>query len=520
MRTDRGWRRVYTTGWLVSAGITLVTFRMWQLHLREVEQRAEEAERTRDEAAARRAVEERLRIARELHDSLTHSISVVQVQAGVAVHLARKRGEEVPPALLAIAEAGADAARELRATLGVLRSHDEDDGSGLDRLPALMGRTRSAGLPQPAVPGLASSACGNASLPSAACCRPGRAATAASGCGPSSRCGPRRDQGGAGRRPGTDPQRDPGAARRRGRHRSGRRSSGRAAGGRAGQGAPARYRPDRRSDASARRHRGDAADRGRPPARRVHVVILTNYGLNEYIFRALRAGASGFLLKDTEPAELLQALRVVMRGDALLSPAVTRSLVSEFVARPPDALALSRDGDLDQPGTRSRRPGRPRPEQRRDRGHDGPQPHHGQDPREPGHDQAGRPGFAPSWWSSPTRAGWCIHAPATTPMVVITNQDLAAPRALGWAGQAARRRADTPRSRQCTLPRGSSTGCSAAAPWTPPTRRGFRRCWTLRPPWPGRSSRPGWPRRARVRRSPRRPGPRRSTPRNWAGRPR
>ena len=79
---------------------------MWQLHVREVEQRAEEAERTRDEAAQRRAVEERLRIARELHDSLTHSISVIQVQAGVAVHLARKRGEEVPPALLAIRGGG------------------------------------------------------------------------------------------------------------------------------------------------------------------------------------------------------------------------------------------------------------------------------------------------------------------------------------------------------------------------------------------------------------------------------
>jgi DNA-binding NarL/FixJ family response regulator len=70
----------------------------------------------------------------------------------------------------------------------------------------------------------------------------------------------------------------------------------------------------------------------------VHVVILTNYGLDEYIFQALRAGASGFLLKDTEPAELLHALRVVMRGDALLSAAVTRRLISEFVARPPDAL--------------------------------------------------------------------------------------------------------------------------------------------------------------------------------------
>jgi DNA-binding NarL/FixJ family response regulator len=73
----------------------------------------------------------------------------------------------------------------------------------------------------------------------------------------------------------------------------------------------------------------------------VRVVILTNFGLDEYIFRALRAGASGFLLKDTEPADLLQALRVVTRGDALLSPAVTRRLISEFVARPQDAVAAA-----------------------------------------------------------------------------------------------------------------------------------------------------------------------------------
>jgi signal transduction histidine kinase len=158
MRTDRGWRRFYAAGWLISAGVMAVAARIWQLHLREVEQRAEEAERTRDETARRRAVEERLRIARELHDSLTHSISVIQVQAGVAVHLARKRGEDVPPALLAIQEAGADATRELRATLSVLRDQDhygsEDDagsedcdGSGLDQLDSLVARARSAGLP-------------------------------------------------------------------------------------------------------------------------------------------------------------------------------------------------------------------------------------------------------------------------------------------------------------------------------------------------------------------------------------
>jgi signal transduction histidine kinase len=147
MRTDRGRRRFYAAGWLISAGVMVVTSRIWQLHLREVEQRAEEAERTKDEAARRRAVEERLRIARELHDSLTHSISVIQVQAGVAVHLARKRGEDVPPALLAIQEAGADAVRELRATLGVLRSEEDGDGSGLSQLDSLVARAQAAGLP-------------------------------------------------------------------------------------------------------------------------------------------------------------------------------------------------------------------------------------------------------------------------------------------------------------------------------------------------------------------------------------
>ena len=73
----------------------------------------------------------------------------------------------------------------------------------------------------------------------------------------------------------------------------------------------------------------------------VRVVILTNFGLDEYIFAALHAGASGFLLKDTQPEELLQALRVVTQGDALLSPAVTRRLIGEFVSRPPVALAAA-----------------------------------------------------------------------------------------------------------------------------------------------------------------------------------
>src|ERR1700754_3230931 len=147
MRGYIGWRRLLRAGWVICGGVSVVTVRMWRLHLRGVEQRAEEAERTRDEVARRRAVEERLRIARELHDSLTHSISVIQVQAGVAVHLARKRGEDVPPALLAIQEAGADAARELRTTLSVLRSDQDGDSSDLGQLDSLVARARAAGLP-------------------------------------------------------------------------------------------------------------------------------------------------------------------------------------------------------------------------------------------------------------------------------------------------------------------------------------------------------------------------------------
>jgi DNA-binding NarL/FixJ family response regulator len=62
--------------------------------------------------------------------------------------------------------------------------------------------------------------------------------------------------------------------------------------------------------------------------------VITTFELDEYVFEALRAGASGFLIKDAEPAELLRAVRVVAGGDALLSPSVTRRLISKFTARP------------------------------------------------------------------------------------------------------------------------------------------------------------------------------------------
>lgn len=65
----------------------------------------------------------------------------------------------------------------------------------------------------------------------------------------------------------------------------------------------------------------------------VKIVILTTFELDEYVFEALRGGASGFLVKDTEPVELIHAVRAVADGDALLSPSVTRRLIGEFAAR-------------------------------------------------------------------------------------------------------------------------------------------------------------------------------------------
>ncbi|WP_431966646.1 response regulator [Actinacidiphila sp. bgisy160] len=78
----------------------------------------------------------------------------------------------------------------------------------------------------------------------------------------------------------------------------------------------------------------------------VKVVILTTFELDEYVFEAIRAGASGFLVKDTEPEELVRAVRAVVDGDALLSPGVTRRLIAEFAARSKEPSAAAELGRL------------------------------------------------------------------------------------------------------------------------------------------------------------------------------
>ena len=89
---------------------------------------------------------------------------------------------------------------------------------------------------------------------------------------------------------------------------------------------------------------------GDPALAAVRVVVLTTFDDDESVFAALRAGASGFLVKDVEPPDLLQAVRVVARGDALLSPSVTRAVIAQFTSGRTAVPAPSRPGPPPPPG--------------------------------------------------------------------------------------------------------------------------------------------------------------------------
>jgi signal transduction histidine kinase len=138
-------------GWMVIAMLLGDTLRSRRLFAHEAELRALEAEHTREEAAQRRVVEERLQIARDLHDILAHTVALINVQAGVAAHVIDKQPEQAREALNTIKAASRDTLQELRALVGVLR--DGGDGSAplapaptLDRLDDLIEAVRDAGL--------------------------------------------------------------------------------------------------------------------------------------------------------------------------------------------------------------------------------------------------------------------------------------------------------------------------------------------------------------------------------------
>jgi DNA-binding NarL/FixJ family response regulator len=392
-----------------------------------LERRAERAQVAREEAR-RRASEERLLIARELHDVLAHNISLINVQSGVALHLLDERPEQARPALQAINEASEEALGELRSVLDVLSCGLGEDGAhgesgawvpprprGRPARPRRLGATDPGGRSRRPVgrrgrgpagarqggPGGVPHRAGGAHQrrPPRRRRRPGH--------GPPGVCARRAARTGRRRRPGRRPggrrvgRRDDGGQGRGPRHPghagAGPRP-GRDVGGRppprpglprpgavptAGWGAMIRvlladdqalvragFRAllDAQDDIEvvgeaddgeeavqlARRHRPDvvlmdirmpgtdglAATRTIAADDRladVRIVILTTFELDEYVFEAIRAGASGFLVKNTKPVELLQAARAVAAGDALLSPSVTRRLIREFAARTREA---------------------------------------------------------------------------------------------------------------------------------------------------------------------------------------
>ncbi|MFI0485159.1 sensor histidine kinase [Actinomadura sp. 9N215] len=137
-------------GWFVAVIAVGGVVRNRRAYLREAEERARAAERGREAEARRRAVEERLRIARELHDVLGHNISLINVQATAALHGLRREPERAEAALTAIKQASKDTLREMRATLGVLRRVDEaapvGPAPGLARLDELTDGLAAAGL--------------------------------------------------------------------------------------------------------------------------------------------------------------------------------------------------------------------------------------------------------------------------------------------------------------------------------------------------------------------------------------
>ena len=198
-------------------------------------------------------------------------------------------------------------------------------------------------------------------------------------------------------------RRVPHAARRRGRHRGGRR------GGRRGTRRVARVvaRPDvvlmdiRMPGIDGLEACGAST---RPGLAGVKVLVLTTFELDEYVFEALRPGAGGFLVKHTQPADLVRAVREVAAGEALLSPSVTRRLIrSSPRAEPRRGRQPPRSTGADRSRARGRRPRGAGPDQRRDRHAAGREPGDRADPRQPGDDQAATPATAPSSSCSPTR---------------------------------------------------------------------------------------------------------------------
>ncbi|MFE4977181.1 sensor histidine kinase [Kitasatospora sp. NPDC056651] len=143
--------RIGVVAWALLPGALGDSIRNRRVHLAAIEERAERAERTREEEARRRVADERIRIARDLHDVVAHHIALANAQAAIAVHLMDRHPVKAREVLSHITDATGSALQELRATVGLLRRAEEpaplEPAPGLDRLPELIGTFERAGLP-------------------------------------------------------------------------------------------------------------------------------------------------------------------------------------------------------------------------------------------------------------------------------------------------------------------------------------------------------------------------------------
>ncbi|MEV7603153.1 sensor histidine kinase [Kitasatospora sp. NPDC089797] len=143
--------RLSVLAWALLPGALGDSIRNRRAHLAAIEERAERAERTREEEARRRVADERIRIARDLHDVVAHHIALANAQAGIAVHLMDSHPVQAREVLSHITDATGSALQELRATVGLLRRAEEpaplEPTPGLDRLPELINAFERAGLP-------------------------------------------------------------------------------------------------------------------------------------------------------------------------------------------------------------------------------------------------------------------------------------------------------------------------------------------------------------------------------------
>ncbi|MFF7454400.1 sensor histidine kinase [Kitasatospora sp. NPDC008115] len=144
--------KIGVVAWILLPGAFGDSVRNRRAHLAAIEERAERAERTREEEARRRVADERIRIARDLHDVVAHHIALANAQAGIAVHLLDRHPAQAREMLSHLTDATGSALRELKATVGLLRRADDplaplEPAPGLERLPDLIGAFERAGLP-------------------------------------------------------------------------------------------------------------------------------------------------------------------------------------------------------------------------------------------------------------------------------------------------------------------------------------------------------------------------------------